>query len=223
MGRSLDLLDCLLRQPKIVSEGAHFCARRIVDHRGSVTIDPNVLKPLKETLVGQSLRRDIKNLQATRAERPHRLRRLISLQGRVETPRQHAQRHGTHNVAGLFVSLVRANRWNFLTLADEDAARRALAGQLPVPSPDARSIERFSGDRTTERSSLCRRTEQLIRDVAEHCAFIQQPTIGKVARPLPIARRPREGASSADLCHVPAHAVRTPVPHDQRRPRRLCG
>jgi hypothetical protein len=42
---------------------------------------------------------------------------------------EHARAVGTRNVSGLFAANVRHRRWQVLTLADEDAARRRLAPQ----------------------------------------------------------------------------------------------
>lgn len=38
----------------------------------------------------------------------------------------HAVAAGVQNPPGLFATMIRENRWRFLTLADEDAARRKL-------------------------------------------------------------------------------------------------
>jgi hypothetical protein len=44
---------------------------------------------------------------------------------------EHARGVGTRNPAGLFAATVRQQRWSFLTLADEDLARRKLAS-IPI-------------------------------------------------------------------------------------------
>ncbi len=58
---------------------------------------------------------------------------------------EHARRHGTLNPCGLFVALVRGNRWSFLTQADEDAARRRLVADQPAHRSETR---RSSGPRS---------------------------------------------------------------------------
>lgn len=65
--------------------------------------------------------------------RQGRIRDSVSERLNVFAAAEHATAYGTANPSGLFVWLVKNRRWNYLTLEDEDRARRAIR---QVEEPD---------------------------------------------------------------------------------------
>jgi hypothetical protein len=63
---------------------------------------------------------------------------------------EHALAYGKRNRPGLFAAIVRQGYWSFLSLRDEDGARRTLAACWTEVSPQLRRVPRAPPNRDTE-------------------------------------------------------------------------
>jgi hypothetical protein len=124
---------------------------------------------------------------------------------------EHAMAVGTVNPGGLFASLVRAGRWGYATLGDEDAARRRLRAHLrgePVPSRAVVAAGRLSPSRPVPGLS---EDARLVREVR---AAMMRAGIPRDPFPLVRARDPgwTRGRWDAALAELGASGAGPPRP-----------